>query len=75
MVADSFQKTIDLDSIKITDLIQGQFAYFEANIIPSTTEWEAESYYYGVSSDGVYDSDGLLYDVFSDNDKEINSSF
>lgn len=67
----SLTVTIDLDSIKITDLLQGQFAYFEANIIPSTTKWEVKSYYYDFTSDGVYDSDGLLYDVFSDNDKKI----
>lgn len=63
--------TIDPESIKITKIEQGENAYFEANIIPSVTAWEAQSYYDGVSSEGVYSSDGILSEVFDDNDRQI----
>lgn len=62
---------IDPKSIKITKIERGENAYFEADIIPSFTDWNAQSYYEGVSSEGVYSSDGILSEVFDDNDRQI----
>lgn len=62
---------IDPKSIKITKIEQSENAYFEANIISSVTDWEAQSYYDGVDSEGVYSSDGILSEVFDDNDRQI----
>lgn len=69
----SVKLTVDIDprSIKITKIEQGENAYFEADIIPSITEWEAQSYYDGVSSEGVYDSFGCLFECFSNEEKRV----